>query len=161
MLSLEVLRWLHIIGAMVLIGTGAGIAFFMLMAHRTGNPALIAHVAGTVVIADFLFTATAVIAQPVTGMLLAREIGWPLGEGWIVLSLALYVITGLCWLPVVWIQLRLRDLARAAVARGEPLPARYHRLFRIWFLLGFPAFAAVVAIVWLMVARPGIVLPWV
>lgn len=160
MLSLEVLRWLHIIGAAVLMGTGAGIAFFMVMAHRTGRPALIAHVAGTVVVADAVFTATAVIVQPVTGVLLAREIGWSLGEGWIVLSLALYVITGLCWLPVVWIQARLRDLARTAAREETPLPPRYHGLFRVWFVLGFPAFAAVLAILWLMVARPDISLPW-
>lgn len=158
--SLEVLRWLHIIGAAVLMGTGAGIAFFMVMAHRTGRPELIAHVAGTVVIADALFTAVAVIAQPVTGVLLAREIGWSLGEGWIVLSIGLYVVTGLCWLPVVWIQARLRDIARQAARQGAPLPARYHALFRIWFVLGFPAFAAVLAILWLMVSRPDIPVPW-
>lgn len=148
------LRWLHVVGAAVLLGTGAGIAFFMMMAHRTREPSLIAHVAGTVVIADWIFTATAVIAQPVTGVLLALAVGWPLGEAWIVLSLALYVLTGLFWLPVVWIQHRLRDLARTAAARAEPLPAAYHRLYRIWFACGIPAFIAVLAIVWLMVARP-------
>ena len=84
MALVDVLRWLHVIGAAVLLGTGAGIAFFMLMAHRTGDPRLIAHVAGTVVIADALFTATAVIAQPITGVMLAREINWSLGQGWIV-----------------------------------------------------------------------------
>lgn len=151
---LALVRWLHVLGAAVLLGTGAGIAFFMVMARRTGRPDLIAHVAGTVVIADLLFTATAVIAQPVTGAVLARMTGWPLTEGWIVLSLGLYVMTGLFWLPVVWIQLRLRDLARAAVAAGAPLPPRFDRLYAIWFACGFPAFAAVLAIVWLMLARP-------
>jgi uncharacterized membrane protein len=150
------LRWLHVIGACVLLGTGAGIAFFMVMAVRTARPALIAHVASTVVIADMLFTATAVIVQPVTGYLLARESGWPLSEGWIVLSLALYVVTGLFWLPVVWIQIRLRDLALRAEADGTALPARFRRLYQIWFACGFPAFAAVLAIVWLMLARPSI-----
>lgn len=153
------LRWLHVIGATVLLGTGAGIAFFMVMAHRTTQPALIAHVAGTVVIADLVFTTTAVIAQPFTGVLLAWQIGWPLTEGWIVTSLALYVLTGLFWLPVVWIQLRLRDLAREAAAAGVPLPARYHQLYRIWFACGFPAFLAVLAIIGLMLARPSLSLP--
>ena len=153
------LRWLHVIGATVLLGTGAGIAFFMVMAHRTSQPALIAHVAGTVVIADLVFTTTAVIAQPVTGVLLAWQIGWPLTAGWIVTSLALYVLTGLFWLPVVWIQLRLRDLAREAAAASVPLPARYHRLYRIWFACGFPAFLAVLAIIGLMLARPSLSLP--
>ncbi len=150
-----VLRWLHVIGACVLLGTGAGIAFFMLMAWRTGRSELIAHVADTVVIADYLFTATAVVAQPVTGVLLARALGWPLTQGWIVAGLGLYVVTGVFWLPVVWIQKRIRDLARAAAARGEPPPAEARRLFRIWFACGFPAFAAVLAIVWLMLARPS------
>lgn len=151
---LYLLRWTHIIGACVLLGTGAGIAFFMVMAQRTQDTRIIAHVAGTVVIADWLFTATAVVLQPITGALLAMEIGWPLNEGWIVLALGLYVLVGVFWLPVVWIQHQLRDMASAASAAGEPLPPRYHKLYRIWFVSGFPAFAAVLAIVWLMVARP-------
>ncbi|QAX30550.1 DUF2269 family protein [Leisingera sp. NJS204] len=151
-----ILRWLHVIGACVLLGTGAGIAFFMLMAHRTFDARLIAHTAGVVVLADLLFTATAVIAQPVTGGLLAWRLGWPFSEGWLALSLGLYVLTGAFWLPVIWIQLKLRDLARAAAAAGEELPGRYHRLFAIWFFCGIPAFAAVLAIIWLMLARPDL-----
>lgn len=152
----EILRFVHVIGATVLLGTGAGIAFFMLLAHRTGNPAQIAHVAGTVVIADTLFTATAAILQPVTGAWLALEIGWPLTSGWVLLSLILYVVVGLFWLPVVWIQVRLRDLARQAASGGAALPARYHHLFRIWFACGFPAFFSVLAILWLMLNKPEI-----
>lgn len=151
----ELLRWLHVLGAAVLLGTGAGIAFFMLLAHRTAKPEIIAHVSGSVVIADALFTATAIVAQPVTGLLLAQAIGWPLATPWITLSVALYLATGLCWLPVIWIQWRIRNLARAAVAAGTPLPQSYKRLFRTWVLLGIPAFAFVLAIIWLMVARPA------
>jgi uncharacterized membrane protein len=154
------LRWLHLIGATVLLGTGAGIAFFMVMAHRTRNLMLIAHTASIVVIADWLFTATAVIAQPITGILLANAIGWRLEEGWIALSLALYVITGAFWLPVVWMQHRMRDLARAAAAANAPLPDEYDRLYRAWFICGFPAFFAVLGILWLMAARPHIPTPW-
>jgi uncharacterized membrane protein len=150
---IELLRWLHVIGAAVLLGTGAGIAFFMLMAHRTGDAALIAHVAGTVVVADFLFTATAVILQPVTGLLLAEAVGWPLRTPWIVASLVLYVATGLCWLPVVWIQWRMRDLARVSAATNEQLPVSYRRLFRAWVVLGVPAFSFVLIILWLMLTR--------
>lgn len=153
------LRWLHIIGACVLLGTGAGIAFFMVMAQRTADPGLIAHVAGTVVIADWLFTATAVIAQPITGLLLARLLGWPLSEGWLLISLLLYVVVGLFWLPVVWIQHQLRNLARTAAASDSPLPARFRQLYRLWFAAGFPAFIGVLAILWLMVKRPPGLLP--
>ncbi|MER9406434.1 DUF2269 domain-containing protein [Mesorhizobium caraganae] len=155
-LWVDLLRWAHIIGATVLFGTGAGIAFFMLMAQRTGRAELVAHVADTVVIADTIFTATAVIVQPITGVLLAQALGWPLSEGWIVLSLLLYVVTGLFWLPVVWIQIRIRNLARQAASENAPLPPEEKRLFRIWFLCGFPAFVAVLAILWLMVTRPEI-----
>jgi uncharacterized membrane protein len=158
MTLVDVVRWLHVIGATVLLGTGAGIAFFMLMAHRTRDPHLIAHVAGTVVIADTIFTASAVVAQPLTGWVLASLLGWPLTEGWLVLSLFLYVVTGLFWLPVVWIQFRLRNLAASAEAQGDPLPAAYDQLFRIWFACGIPAFAAVLTILWLMLMRPLIVL---
>lgn len=149
-------RWLHVIGACVLIGTGAGIAFFMVMAHRSGKAALVAHVASTVVVADFLFTATAVVVQPLTGLWLASITGWPLGAPWIVASLALYAIIGALWLPVVWMQMRMRDLARQAALADAPLPPAYHRLYRRWFAFGFPAFAAVLAIVWLMLARPAL-----
>jgi uncharacterized membrane protein len=153
---LALIRWLHLIGATVLLGTGAGIAFFMVMAQRTRDARLIAHTAETVVIADFVFTATAVVAQPITGALLARGLGWSLTEGWIELSLILYLVTGLFWLPVVWLQIRMRDLARIAARTGGPLPPSYHRLYRAWFACGFPAFVAVLAILWLMGTRP----PW-
>jgi uncharacterized membrane protein len=154
-----ILKFAHIVGATVLLGTGAGIAFFMLMAHRTGEPKVVAAVARIVVIADFVFTASAVAAQPITGALLMRELGYRLTEGWIMLSLALYIWTGLWWLPVVRMQARMRRLAEAAAAAGQPLPAAYHSLFRLWFGFGFPAFAAVMAIIWLMIARPHLGLP--
>ena len=149
-----ILKFLHIMGAAVLMGTGAGIAFFMLMAHRTGDPRLIAGVARIVVIADYAFTATAVVAQPVTGLWLAHEAGYGLGQGWIVLSIILYLVTGAFWLPVVWVQAQLKRIAQQAADWGEPLPTRYHRLFRIWFWFGFPAFASVAGIFWLMITRP-------
>lgn len=150
------LKFLHVIGASVLLGTGAGIAFFMLLAHRTGTAATVAAVARIVVVADFVFTATAVVAQPLTGAALAWQAGYSLSEGWIVLSIALYIFTGMFWLPVVWMQMEMRKLASQAAAAGVPLPPRYHRLFWLWFAFGFPAFAAVLGIFWLMVARPAI-----
>ncbi|MDQ0563482.1 putative membrane protein [Rhizobium mesoamericanum] len=154
----QLLLLAHVIGATVLFGTGAGIAFFMVLAHRTRDPKLIAHVARTVVVADTLFTATAAILQPMTGYLLAKLIGWDLAEGWIALSLALYVFTGLFWLPVVAIQIRMRNLARAAAAARTELPAAYFRLYHVWFGFGFPAFFAVAGILWLMVNKPTIAL---
>ncbi len=150
------LKTLHVIGAAVLLGTGAGIAFFMLMAHRTGDARLIAHTAGVVVLADAVFTASAVILQPLTGAALARLVGYPLLEGWIGASLVLYLVVGAFWLPVVCMQLRMRDLAREAAAAGAPLPPAYRRRWRGWFAFGFPAFAAVLAIVWLMVTKPAL-----
>ena len=150
------LKVIHILGATVLLGTGAGIAFFMLMAHRTGDARLIAHTAGVVVVADMLFTATAVVLQPITGAWLAILAGYRWTDAWLLTSLVLYGVTGACWLPVVWIQLRLRDLARESAATGAPLPASYHRLWRIWFALGVPAFTIVIAIVWLMTAKPSL-----
>jgi uncharacterized membrane protein len=150
------LKYLHVLGAAVLLGTGAGIAFFMLLAHRTGEARTVAAVARIVVIADFLFTATAVVAQPITGVLLAWAAGHSLADGWIVLSTLLYLVTGAFWLPVVWMQMRMRDLAATAAHEGCALPEAYHRLFRLWFAFGLPAFTAVLAIFWLMIARPRI-----
>lgn len=155
-MSHEVLLYLHLIGAMVLFGTGAGIAFFMVVSNRSGDPALIAHVAGIVVLADTVFTATAAVAQPITGYLLARQAGRPLTEGWVALSLMLYVVVGAFWLPVVWMQIRMRDLAAQARDAGRPLPDAYHRLYRWWFAFGFPAFLAVMTILWLMLTKPAL-----
>ncbi|MBL4811468.1 MAG: DUF2269 domain-containing protein, partial [Rhodobacteraceae bacterium] len=140
-----ILRWLHVMGATVLIGTGAGIAFFMFISNRSNDAKLIAHTASIVVLADTVFTLSAVIIQPITGTLLALEVGWALSEGWIALSLILYLLIGLFWLPVVWIQLQMRNLARQAAVANAPLPARYHRLYRVWFLCGIPAFAMIMA----------------
>ncbi len=142
------------LGAAVLFGTGLGIAFFMVMAHRTRDPAAIAATARIVVIADAIFTAGAVVVQPVSGALLAWTIGYSLLEPWIIASLALYVIVGLCWLPVVWIQLQMRNLARHAARQGAALPAALRRLFRVWFWLGWPAFSGVIAIFALMILKP-------
>ena len=152
------LRWLHVVGACVLLGTGAGIAFFLLMAHRTGDAKLIAHTARIVVVADWVFTASAVVLQPITGALLASAIGWRWSEGWLQLSLLLYVLTGVFWLPVVWMQMRMRRLAEAAARDGSALPPEYNRLFRLWFACGIPAFGAVLATIWLMLSRPSFTL---
>lgn len=155
-MTYELLLYANVLGATVLLGTGAGIAFFMVMSHQSKDPALIAHVSGIVVLADFLFTATAATLQPITGYLLARHLGWPLTTGWVAWSLALYVVVGAFWLPVVWMQSRMHRLAKTARDQGTPLPAAYHRLYRWWFAFGFPAFAAVLAILWLMLTKPGL-----
>jgi uncharacterized membrane protein len=151
-----ILKYVHVIGASVLLGTGAGIAFFMLLGYLTGKPVIVAAIARIVVIADFLFTAAAVIVQPITGIALAWHMGWSLWEGWITLSILLYLFTGAFWLPVVWMQMRMRDLAAEAAANNRLLPATYHALFRWWFAFGFPAFGAVLAIFWIMIAKPQV-----
>jgi uncharacterized membrane protein len=148
------IKYLHVLGAIVILGTGTGIAFFMLMAHRSRDTALIAHTAGIVVIADMLFTLTAVLLQPVTGYLLMLLSSTSFSEGWMMASLALYAVAGLFWVPVISMQIEMRDLARNANARNHPLPLRYFALFRRWFLFGIPGFGSVMAILWLMIARP-------
>jgi uncharacterized membrane protein len=153
---LDLVRWLHVLGACVLIGTGSGIAFFMAMAHRTARPDFIAQTASVVVLADIVFTASAAIIQPITGVLLARGAGWSLTEGWIVLSLVLYVFIGLFWLPVIYIQVQLRDEAAASARSGRVLSPRYQRLYQVWFACGIPAFGAILVIVWLMLTTPAI-----
>jgi uncharacterized membrane protein len=150
----DLIKFLHVVGATVILGTGAGIAFFMLVAHMSRDAGFVARTAAAVVLADFIFTATAIAVQPVTGYLLMREAGVPFTEGWIVVSLVLYGVAGAFWLPVVWMQMRMRDIATAASKSGAPLPATYHQLFWLWFAFGFPGFGSVLAIVWLMIARP-------
>lgn len=149
------LEWLHILGAAILFGTGLGIAFNFWLALRGANVALIAAAARATVIADFVFTLPAVVLQPVTGIGLALGAGYPLLAPWIVYSTILYLVAGACWIPVVFIQLRMRDLAAKCLRESSALPGEFHRLARRWFLLGWPAFLAVIAIFWLMVARPS------
>lgn len=148
------LKLIHILSAMLLLGTGLGTAFHGLASNLSRDIHAIAVANRNVVLADWIFTTPAVILQPVTGIWLAVAQGWPLTTGWILWSIGLYLFTGACWLPVVWLQVRMQRMAEAALVAGNPLPPLYHRYFRIWFALGWPAFAAMLVIVWLMVVKP-------
>jgi len=147
-------KYLHVLGAIVILGTGTGIAFFMLMAHRTREAAFIERTSAVVVIADALFTLSAVILQPVTGGVLMALSSTDISERWLATSLVLYAVAGAFWVPVVFMQIEMRDLARAAAAKDTPLPPRYHALFRRWVLFGIPGFGSVMIILYLMIAKP-------
>lgn len=146
-------KTLHIISSTVLFGTGIGTAFQMTRAMTTRRAATVADVASGVVLADWLFTTPAGVIQPLTGLWLIHEIGYSLTEPWLLLAYALYSLAFLCWAPVVHLQLRIRDLCRAAA--GPEIPPAAIRLYRIWVALGIPAFTALVGIFWLMVSKPG------
>lgn len=148
-------KWLHILSSTLLFGTGLGIAFFMWRAHLSGDVRVIAATARSVVLADALFTAPAVLTQFLSGWWLIERLGLPWSQFWIRTALALFVLVGLCWLPVLWLQWRARVLAEQAVAADTALPEAYHRVMRWWFWLGWPAFLSVIAIFWLMVAKPA------
>jgi uncharacterized membrane protein len=148
------IEYVHVLGAIVILGTGTGIAFFMLMAHRSRDATFIARTSEVVVIADFIFTLSAVLLQPITGGLLMWLSSTSITEGWLAASLVLYAIAGAFWVPVVFMQIEMRDLARAAAEKADLLPPRYFALFRRWFLFGIPGFSSVMAILWLMIAKP-------
>lgn len=149
-----ILKLVHILGASILFGTGIGIAFFMFRANLTGDPATIASTASNVVLADYLFTLSAVILQPITGALLVYQAGYQFNESWIQLSLGLYVLIGFCWLPVVYLQTKLRNYAQLAAASNTDLSLEYYKAMRLWFWLGWPAFTGVFVIFWLMIRKP-------
>jgi uncharacterized membrane protein len=148
------IKWLHILSSTLLFGTGIGSAFYLLCTSLTRDLRAIAVVAKIVVIADWLFTATTVVIQPLTGFYMMHLVDMPLNTSWIVWSIALYVLAIACWLPVVWLQMRLRDVAQHALQTGETLPPLYWKYFRLWVALGIPAFFAFVAIFYLMVVKP-------
>ncbi len=152
------LKYIHILSSTLLFGTGLGTAFHGYLAFRTKDPRIVAAVGRSVILADWLFTAPAVIVQPVTGVTMALLASIPLTQGWLLLSIALYGLVGVCWLPVVRLQIQLRRIAKASLDSGAPLPRLYFRYLRYWFILGWPAFAAVLAIFYLMVFKPD--LPW-
>ena len=147
-------KWLHILSSTVLFGTGIGSAYYLLVATLERDARNAFHVVRHVVLADWLFTTPAIVFQPLSGYYLAHIAGMPFGSRWLVWSLALYLVALACWLPVLWLQVRMRDLAKAAAARSLELPPMYWRYFRIWFALGIPAFFALVAVFYLMVAKP-------
>ncbi len=149
------LKWLHILSSVVLVGTGLGSAYYLFFAHRSGQLAAQALVARLVVRADWWFTTPTVILQPLTGFALAQLGGWPLSTPWLALSVALYVVAGACWLPVVWLQLRMAAMAERALQQPSDLPPVYWRYARYWEYLGYPAFAAMVVVFYLMVAKPA------
>ncbi|HBZ08225.1 MAG TPA: DUF2269 domain-containing protein [Massilia sp.] len=149
-----VVKWLHILSSTFLFGTGIGSAWYMLFANLSRDVRAIAVVARNVVIADWIFTATTAVIQPLTGFYMIHLAGYPFHSKWIMWSIALYILAGACWLPVVWIQMRLRDLSAEAVRNNTALPPLYWRYFKTWVALGVPAFIAFVVIFWLMVAKP-------
>jgi len=149
------LKALHILSAFLLFGTGLGSAFYKFMADRHGDPASIAVTNRHVVLADWLFTTPSILIQPLTGVWLAALAGWSLTTPWLLASLLLYLIAGACWLPVVVLQIRMRDLSTAAVREGKALSPRYRRQARAWFWLGVPAFIAMVLTLLLMVVKPA------
>jgi len=149
-----ILKYVHVISSTVIFGTGLGTAFQMWMAHRRGDVRAIAVVARNVVRADWCFTTPAVIVQPLSGAAMMHLAGFQVTEGWLAVSLGLYALAGACWLPVVWLQIRAADLAEKAAAAAQPLPKSYYTILRLWFLLGWPAFIAVLVIFWMMLSRP-------
>lgn len=149
-----ILKWTHILSAFLLFGTGLGSAFYKFMSYRGGQVAAIAETDRLVVLADWLFTTPTILIQPLTGVAMLWLIGLPLTTPWVLLTFALYLLAGLCWLPVVWLQLRMKALSRQALQAGTPLPTLYHRYSHYWFWLGVPAFLAMLVVVGLMVFKP-------
>jgi len=148
-------KWLHVLSSTLLFGTGLGSAYYMLFASLTRRPEAVAVVVRHVVWADWLFTTTTIIFQPLSGLYLLHLMGLPWTTRWVLWSFALYFLAGVCWLPVVWLQIRMRRMAERAVANKQPLPAQYFRYLKIWTALGIPAFVALVIVFWLMVAKPA------
>lgn len=152
-MSYESIKTLHILSMVLLFGTGLGSAFYKWMADRSGNVGHIAITNRHVVLADWLFTTPTVIFQPISGFWMLYLVQLPINTPWVVASLHLYVFAGMCWLPVVWLQIQMRRISDQALADNTALPARYWQLARYWFWLGVPAFSAMVAVVALMVFK--------
>ena len=150
-----IVKWLHILSSTLLFGTGIGSAYYMLFASLSRDPRAVAVVVRHVVRADWLFTATTVIFQPLSGFYLVHLAGYPWSSTWIVWSLVLYFVAGACWLPVVWMQIRMREMALQAVRERSELPPRYFRYLKAWTALGIPAFFALLIVVYLMGAKPA------
>jgi uncharacterized membrane protein len=152
-----VVKWVHVMSSTILFGAGVGSAFHLFAASLRAQTGGAAGSARNVVLADWMLTTPAALVQPATGLWLIHLMHIPLSTPWVAWSLGLYAIAIACWLPVVWIQIRMRDVAVAADRAREPLPHAYRRLFQWWTGLGCVAFLAFLFIFWLMVAKR---LPW-
>ncbi len=153
--SYLVLKCVHVLSAAVLLGTGIGIAYFLLSAHLSRNIEALRVVARAVIVADWIFTATTVVIQPVSGVLMMLERGWSFTSPWFIATVVLYAAVGACWIPVVVLQYRMARLVREAAGYAM-LGPEYHRAFRIWMMLGVPAFAMVLVLYAVMIFKPGI-----
>jgi uncharacterized membrane protein len=150
-----VVKWMHVVSSTLLFGTGLGSAFYMFFASRTRDPRIVAAVTRYVVIADWVFTTPTVVLQPLTGWYLLHRLGLPIGTPWVAWSIGLFLVAGAAWLPVVWMQMRMRDMARESAAADAELPPAYGRYLRAWVALGIVAFTALMVVFYLMVAKPA------
>jgi uncharacterized membrane protein len=150
-----IVKWIHILSSTLLFGTGLGSAFYMFFASRTRDPKVISVVVRYVVIADWMFTTPTVILQPLSGFYMVHLAGFPLTSAWILWSIVLFLVAGAAWLPVVWMQIRMREMAREAAHTGAALPAKYWSFLRAWVALGVVAFVALVVVFYLMVMKPA------
>ena len=150
----SLVKVLHILSSTILFGTGIGIAFFMFRSHFTNDANEKLYAARNTVIADYLFTLPAVILQPITGFWLVLYGGFNWLDLWLVATYGIFVIAGICWLPVVWIQIQLKRMLVESVESRTELPEQYFRYFKLWFVLGWPAFAGLVVVFFLMVMKP-------
>lgn len=153
-MSYLIIKYVHIISMVLLFGTGLGSAFYKWMADRSGDLNHIAITNRHVVLADWLFTTPTVFIQPLTGLWMIYISQLPLTTPWIAISLILFAIAGACWLPVVWLQIRMRDMSNSAIKNQSELPKLYWKYVGYWFWLGVPAFIAMVLVVLLMVLKP-------
>jgi uncharacterized membrane protein len=149
----QLLKWVHILSSTILFGAGVGSAFHLFAATLRRQVPGIATATRNVVLADWVLTTPAAILQPATGLWLVHKLGVPFSTPWVAWSLGLYAVAIACWLPVVWIQIRMRNVVAQAERAGAPLPAAYDRMFHRWVLLGIAAFFAFLLIFWLMVAK--------
>lgn len=149
-------KWVHVVSSTILFGFGAGTAWYFWNAHLTRDPQAIARVGRMVVKADWIFTGTSGIVQPISGVWLAHLVGYSLTEPWLLLTYALYVLAFICWVPVVWLQIKAQRLAQVAAETGQSLGTDYSRTVWLWFALGWPAFLGLMGVFWLMIAKPDL-----
>ncbi|MCJ2177328.1 DUF2269 family protein [Novosphingobium album (ex Hu et al. 2023)] len=151
-----VIKWIHVLSSTILFGFGAGTAWYFWNAHLTRDPATIASVGRMVVLADWIFTGTSGVVQPVSGLWLVYIVGYSLTESWLVATYVLYLLAFACWAPVVRLQIKAQRLAQAARDSGTPLGAEYYRTMLWWVGLGWPAFLGLLGVFYLMVAKPAL-----
>jgi uncharacterized membrane protein len=147
--------FLHVLGALILIGNAFPAAFWKMRAERSGNLEAIHRSAQGIMIADYWFTIPGTVLALGTGHFLMHSGGYSLLElSWLSVAYWLFVVTGVIWAAVlIPVQLAMIKHSRTSMQHGV-LTEQYRRSSRIWDIFGTLSTLLPLVVLYLMLVKP-------